>query len=187
MPPDVLVSGGAPPVRGRPRRALLALTLLALLATAALVADDAVRGREADALVARAAAAQAAITYADRRVAATVAYTMPLLESAAQPASVRTGLARLVEQEAAGQLPPVQRQRVDLARVRVLPWHGPQRRARDRLLSYLDARIGRLQAAAQDARVLFREDPEPDRRLAAARDALAAVAGEQRARSALPP
>jgi hypothetical protein len=185
VPPDVLVSGSER--LPRPRRALVGLALLALLATAAVVADDVARGREADALVTRAATAQEAVRYADSRVAATVAYTMPLLESAAQPASVRAGLARLVEQEAAGQVPPVQRQRAAVAAVRVLPWHDPQRRARALLLRYLDARVQRLQAAAQDARVLFREDPEPAARLDAARDALAEVADEQRARSALPP
>ena len=160
MQPDVLVSGSERPPR--PRRALVLLVLLALLATGAVVADDAVRRHEAAVLARQAGTAQDAVTYADGRVAATVHYTMPLLVSARQPAQVRAGLARLVEQEAAAQIAPVQRERAVLAAVRVLPWHGAQRRVRAVQLDYLDAEVRHLRAAAADARVLFRPDPGLD-------------------------
>lgn len=184
--PDVLVSGSERPPRSR--RTLVGLVLLALLATGVVVADDAVRRSEAAALVRRAAAAQDAVRYADGRVAATTHYTLPLLVSAAQPTQVRAGLARLVEREAAAQVAPVQRERAAVAEVRVLPWHGAQRRAQRALLAYLDARVQHLRAAAADVRVLFRSDPALAERLDQARAALLAASDDaNRVRQALAP
>ncbi len=178
-PQDVLESGGGP--RGRGGRLLL-LVPAALLSAALLL--DRQGDREVSALLDRAETGAAAVEYADGRVAGLVRYAAPALLSAQVDARVRSGLEDLVRAEAAGQVDDLRAERDAAAAVRVLPWHGRQRAARDRWVDYLDARVAYLEAVAADFDELYRPHPELLRARAAAGRAYRAVAPDEGARLA---
>jgi hypothetical protein len=185
---EVLGTDDPPAGRRRPalpggRRLVVPLVVAAVLL---VVADGAQGRRETDQLLTRVAAGEAAATYADRRLSGTVEYTSSQLSSPQVPAAVRAGLRRLVEGEAAGQVPALRRARVRLAAVRVLPWHEGQRQARAASVRLLDARTRRLQEVSRDLDRLYVRGREPDASARAARRALGRVASPRRVAGALP-
>ena len=177
---DVLASDAGPEGAGRrgPRGLLAALAVVALLL---VVGDRVVQEREVEALLHGVQAGQQASVYADRRLAGTVQYASGSLTSASVSPAVRADLRRLVQREAAGQLPPVQAARDDVARVRPLPWHGSVRAARDAALAHLDARLAHLRAVALDLRALYAPRPAVTSSAERARIAVGAVVPRDRA------
>ncbi len=137
--------------------ALLGLVVLAVLG------DGAARRHETGQLFDRVAAAQASLTYADRRLAGLVAYTSPQLSSPDAPPAVRQSLRAVLQDEAADRLPPLATRRDAVAGVRLLPWHGEERQARDDYLAYLDLRQQALREAAADLDVLYQRRPKTTR------------------------
>ena len=160
-----------------PRGLLAALAVVALLLVVGEVAQD----REVDALLRGVQAGQQASVYADRRLAGTVQYVSGSLTSASVPPAVRADLRRLVQREAAGQLPPLQAARDDVAKVRPLPWHGSVRTARASALAHLDARLGHLRAVASDLRALYAPRPAVTSSAERARAAVGALVPRDRA------
>jgi hypothetical protein len=154
------------------------LLLVAVVLGAGLVAGNAAaEHRELDALLTRVGDSQAAVAYSNRRVAATVDYTRPLLFGASVPARVRAGLQQLVAEAAAGQVDGVRQVRDQVAATSVLPWHRDLRRARAELVDYLDARVAYLRSVATDQDVLYMTNPDLELQLASARDAFLDASG----------
>ncbi len=172
--PDLLVGGSESGGR-RWRRLLLAG---ALAAGAAVAADSWQRDREADLLLDRAAAGRRAVDYADGRVLATLRYSSPAISSARVEPRVRQSLRDLVRQEAAGQVARIRDQRAAASQVLVLPWHGDERRAQQRWLAYLDARIAYVEEVAADFGALYRPHPQLRSTLDAAGEAYGRLADE---------
>lgn len=156
--PDVLESGTRRRTDGRAQR--LAAAVLALGLLGGFAVDRQARQAEFEALLAQAAAGQAAVAYADRRLGATVQYASPVLGSAQTSARVRESLQGLVEQEAAQQARVLRRQADASARVPVWPWHDAQRAARSAYVAHLHARAAYLEAVAGDFEVLYGRPPE---------------------------
>jgi hypothetical protein len=148
-----------------------------VLGAAGVVGNNVVERRELDRLLARVDSAQGTIAYSDRRVAATVDYTRPLLFGANVPANVRAGLQQLVADSAAGQVGAVEKERADAAEVSVLRWHRGLRRAKAALVAYLDVRVAYLRTVAGDSRTLYVVHPELAQSMARARTALRDAAG----------
>ena len=140
-------------------------------------ADSFLEQREADRLVARVGEVQSQIGYSQHRILSTVDYTRPLLFGASVTPTVQRGLEKLIEDTAAGQVPPLQRQRDRVANTTVLPWHRARQRARTALLAYLDVRIAYLRAVATEVDALYREHPELQPSFDAAQEAFRAMAG----------
>jgi hypothetical protein len=164
--------------RRRPRRVPTALVVLVvLIAIVAVGLNNVTEQRELDRLLARVASAQEAIAYSNRRVAATVDYTQPLLFGASVPARVRAGLQQLVADSAAGQVAGIRQERDAAARVAVVPWHRTMRAARAALVAYLDARVAYLRSITTDRHFLYVEHPELDRLLDDTRVAFRRAAG----------
>lgn len=177
--PDVLGTDPDEP-HAHPRRRLL-LAVLAGLALAAAVADQQVRAAEFDALLAQARAGQSAVSYADRRIGATVQYASPVLGSSDTLPRVRASLETIVEAEAGRQAEALHDQAAASAATRVLPWHGAQRKARHAYTAYLAAKAAYLQSVAADFDALYGRPPELAARLAAAASAYDAAAPGPRA------
>ena len=137
--------------------------------------------REVDALLRCVTSAQADVVYADSRILATVQYTSPQLFRPALRASLRASLEGLVQEAARESAAPLRGARAGCVAGTVLPWHHAQRRARERYLAYLDARLGYLRAVGADIDVLFVRHPALDRSLTAARDAVLAAVPADRA------
>ena len=158
----------------RPARRWPAVTLVALLlvGVAGVQADGRFAGRELDTLLERAQSGLSTVAYTERRIQGTVGYFSPALVSPTVEQSVRDSLQGIVREEAAGQVEAVRRQRDAAAGVRVLPWHGDERAARDELVAYLDGRIAYLQAVSQEFRQLFAPQPEQEAALTRVREAL---------------
>jgi hypothetical protein len=148
-----------------------------VLGVGCVAANNLLEGRELDSLLARVDSAQGTIGYSDRRVAATIAYSRPLLFSADTPPNVRTSLQQLVADSAAGQVGAVAKERADAAEVSVLRWHRGLRRAKAALLAYLDVRVAYLRTVAADSRSLYVVHPELAQSMARARTALRDAAG----------
>ena len=178
---DLLVSGSETAGRRWGRLVLAG----ALIMGAALAADSWQRDREADLLLDRAAAGSRAVDYADGRVLSTLRYSSPTILSARVEPRVRQSLRDLVRQEAAGQVARLRDQRAAAAEVLVLPWHGDERRAQQRWLAYLDARIAYVEEVAADFGALYRPHPELRTTLDAAGDAYRRLPDEQQRTEAL--
>ena len=171
---DLLASGS----QRRPRPGLrVAVATVLVLAVLGVLADRWQRGREVDALVARAAAGQEAVRYADGRVRAAQQYAAPALGGAGVPAGVRTSLEEVVRGAAGGRVADLREQRAATAGVAVLPWHGQQRTARQAYVGYLDLRTEYLAGIAADLDVLYRPHPELLAALERARSAYLHAAG----------
>lgn len=174
--------GVSPTVAPRPlrtarsRRRVLGVAVAALLAVAAAGADRALAHRELDGLLDRVRTGTESVTYADRRIAATVTYAGPALRSAAVAPRVRDSLAGIVAQTAAGTLPDLRDQRARAAATRVLPWHSRARRARAAWVAYLDAQLAYLAGVARDVDEIGRPHPGLGADLDAARQAYLAAA-----------
>jgi hypothetical protein len=148
-----------------------------VLGVGGVAANSVVEHRELDRLVARVLEAQDTIAYSEHRVAATVDYTLPLLFSGSVPARVRTGLQKLVQESAAGQVDGVAAEAARTRQVSVVRWHRALRRARAALATYLDARAAFLRSVSRDSHVLYVEHPELRALLDRAREAFHRAAG----------
>jgi hypothetical protein len=180
---EQLASGRDAPARRWPL--VLASTLLAVVVVV-LGADRAVTRHEVSALIAAAGDGQATAAYAERRVTATLSYASPQLTSAAVSAQVRASLADLVQDTARDQLPALADARARAADVSVLPWHHRARTARAASLRYLDARIARVRATADDFGALYLPQDRLTELRAEAIDAVVDAGGaEPRIRAAL--
>lgn len=177
-----LPAAGLPPRAPRRRWPWVALLLAAGLAVGAVVLDDALRRRESAALLDRAAAARSAVDYADAYIAATRGYTSPAVTSASVSDEVRASLRGIVQDSAAARLGGLRDQLGQAKDLRVLPWHGPQRAARERLVDYLAVRVGYVASVAEDFGELYRPHPELAAALADARAAFVELAPEQAGR-----
>jgi hypothetical protein len=166
---DVLTSGAeARPTRPTARR--LAVAAVALVVLAGFAVDRHVRQAEFEALMAQAAAGQAAIAYADRRVGATVQYASPVLGSPQTSPLLRADLQRLVQAEAGSQAAVLRDRHVAGARIDIWPWHEEQRDAQRAYAVYLAARADYLEEVSADFGVLYGRPPElADRLMDAAR------------------
>jgi hypothetical protein len=160
---------------------------LVVLALVGVAADDARRSSELGGVLDRVQQGNAAADYADRRLAATIEYAGPLLRAPDAPPDVRADLRRMVEREAAGQVPALQRARDRAAALRVLPWHAAEQRAQAASVRLLDARLQRLEEASRSIARLYQRLPEPDASEVAARRALEQVAPAGRVDAALRP
>jgi hypothetical protein len=188
---DVL-GNDAPPARwrgGRRARALggRVLVPLVVLALVGVGADDARRSSELGGLLDRVQQGNAAADYADRRLSATIEYAGPLLRAADAAPAVRADLRRMVQREAAGQVPALQRARDRTAALRVLPWHRSERRAQAASVRLLDERLKRLEEASRSIARLYQRLPEPDASERVARRALERVAPAGRVDAVLRP
>lgn len=176
MTAELLEAGPGRPVRGR---LLVAVLVAVLLAGYGLwQVDRRLADREVDALLERVAAGQSAVAYADRRIASTVTYAMPLLASASTTRAVRVSLQQLVQDAAAGQVGRLDAVASDVGRTRVLPWHGAVRRARAACARSLQAHAAHLGDVARDADALYARHPELERGRARARAALLRATGD---------
>lgn len=151
--------------------------VVGLLLVAVGAVDRRQRARELDRILARAAAAQATIGYADRRIAGTLSYVEPQVRRPATSPQVRASLRALVQGEADGQLAALRTRRAAVRDVAVWPWHRANVAAREQYVDYLDTRISYLLSVATDFSSLFRSHPELARSSEAARSALTAAAG----------
>ena len=151
------------------------MAALLVLVLAGYLLDGQLHDRELSRLLDRIGAAESTATYAEHRVAATVQYASPQLTSADVPPPVRRSLEQLVEAEAAGQVPVLQRAGDAAAGTTVLPWHRDVRTARDRYRSYAAHRLAVLRAGALDLGALRSPHPELDDERAAVRAALTAA------------
>jgi hypothetical protein len=151
---------------------------VALLIGLGLVAiNNVTESRELDRMLSRVHESLDTIAYADRRVAATVDYTRPLLFGANVPAHVRAGLQQLVADAAAGQVGAVEQERAKAAHLSVLAWHRDLRTAKRALVVYLDARVAYLRGVAANTHTLYVAHPELDQLLRDTRAAFADAVG----------
>ena len=158
----------------------MVVTVVVALGFLGYLGDHAVSGREADALLDRAVAAQGTVAYSNRRVAATVDYTRPQLFGPSVPARVRAGLKQLIADSARSQVASLRTERSSAAAVHVVGWHHQDVDARAALVRYLDARVAYLQSVAADPDVLYVEHPDLERLLDAARAAYRLIAPSAR-------
>jgi hypothetical protein len=135
------------PSRARRRWPLGVLVVLLALALIGKWADGQQRHHEFTALLAKTADAQATAIDAQRKVLSTRVYTMPLLVSSSS-ATVRSGLAQLIDDAAAKGRTELQKSRNAIASLAVLPWHHAMRAARRADLAYVDQRIADLDEVA---------------------------------------
>lgn len=112
--------------------------------------DRQLRQHEFQGLLDRTAQAQTTADNAARMVLSTRDYTMPLLVTSSS-ATVRAGLEKLVEQDAAKAALSIRAARDQLARVDVLPWHSSARAAHRTAVAYLDQRIADFERVASGA------------------------------------
>lgn len=162
---------GAAPDRARRRWPTVVAVAALVLGLGGVRADAALAEREVDELLARVDAGLSTVAYTERRIQGIVRYFSPALVSPGVEAGVRDSLQGIVREEAGGQVAAVQRHREAAVAVRVLPWHTAERRARDRWVAYLDARIAYLEAVSARFRRLYQPRPEQEAALAAAREA----------------
>jgi hypothetical protein len=144
---DVLGAGDDRP-RRRPVRFLSgAIVVVVVLVVAGSWADRLERGHEFEALSDTIAASQQNVSFAVNQVVSTRDYTMPLLVTSSS-ASVRAGLAKLIDQAAAKRVIDLQATRRQVDGVAIAPWHHADRQARADYVAYLDARIAAMQSMA---------------------------------------
>ncbi len=149
--PDVVSSASPDGPRGRwPTVVSVVVVVMVVLGLVARWADAREKQHEFKALLAAITNAQATAAAAQAVVFSTRTYTMPLLVSSSS-ATVRAGLAELIDQSAAKGATQLRRARVAISDVRVLPWHHQLRAARARYLDYLDAQLTALDDVARGA------------------------------------
>jgi hypothetical protein len=141
------IAGGAP-TRARARWPLAVLVVLLVVALTGRWADGQQRRHEFRALLAKTADAQATVLAAQAGVLSIRSYTMPLLVSSSS-ATVRSGLAQLIDQSAATGATSVRKARDAIAMLTLLPWHREMQSARRADLAYLDQRIADLDSVAK--------------------------------------
>lgn len=141
------ISHGSSRAPARWRR--LALALVVALGLGLVLVDDHQRGRETDALLDRVEAGQAAVTYADRRVAAMRQYLGPLLTSGGTTEPVRASMRELLFDAGEQVAERVRAERAAVAEIAILPWHHEQLEAQADYLAYLDARAAFLDVSGR--------------------------------------
>lgn len=141
--------GDGDPSRRR-RWPFIALALIVVAVSLGSWLDNESRHREFDALLAKAADAQAVAAAAQGAVLATRKYTMPLLVTSSS-AAVRTGLEELIDQSAAKGEDQLRDARDTLAKVSVLPWHHKMDDAKAAALAYFDRRLADFASVAGGA------------------------------------
>lgn len=139
---------GGLPARRRTRWLLGLLVVLLVVALVGRWADGQQRRHEFSTLLAKTADAQATVLAAQAEVLSIRSYTMPLLVSSSS-ATVRSGLAQLIDQSAATGATSLREARDAIARLTELPWHHEMRSARRADLAYLDQRIADLESIAK--------------------------------------
>ncbi|MGH8890060.1 MAG: hypothetical protein ACRDV3_09955 [Acidothermaceae bacterium] len=127
----------------------VALTAV-LLALVAHWTNGQLRQHEFNTLLGAAADAQSTGDAAAAEVLSTRAYTMPLLVSSSS-ATVRAGLEQLIEQSAATGVATLQKERDQIAKVNLVPWHTGLRDARRADLAYVDQRIADFEQVVDGA------------------------------------
>jgi hypothetical protein len=105
---------------------------------------------ESHMLATRTSDAQATAEAARAAVLSTRQYTMPLLVSSSS-ATVRAGLAKLVEDDAAHQATLLEQARTELDDTTILPWHHALWDKKKAAVSAVDVQITALDAAAHGA------------------------------------
>jgi hypothetical protein len=138
---------GAPRGRGRFRLLGSAVVVVVVLAVAGSWADRLERGHEFDALTDTIDSSQQSVSFAVQQLVSTRNYTMPLLVTSSS-ATVRAGLAKLIDEAAQKRVVDLETQRHRVDSVAILPWHSAERRARADYVAYLDARIAAMQSMA---------------------------------------
>jgi hypothetical protein len=122
------------------------------------VLDARARDREVAELLSAVEAGEAAVTYAERRVAAMVAYASPALWSSGTPPRARQDLEQVVQEAAGAGADRVRELAAEVGGTNVLPWHRGVETARDSYAIHLRERATYLGRVAEDMRVLFEGD-----------------------------
>jgi hypothetical protein len=143
---DVIENTG----RRQRRWPLLAVVIVVATALLARFADAQVKHHEAHLVALRAADAQATAKAARAVVLSTRQYTLPLLVTSSS-ATVRAGLAKLIDDEAARQAKKLQQARDAVRNTAILPWHHDLWDRKKATVSAIDAQIAALDAASHGA------------------------------------
>lgn len=143
---DVIEEAG----RRRSRWPLLAIVIVVVAVLAGRWTDLEFKQHETRLLDSRAANAQATAEAARATVLSTRQYTMPLLVSSSS-ATVRAGLAKLIDDEAARQETKLEQARNDLRATTILPWHHALWERKKAEVSAVNVQITALDAAAHGA------------------------------------
>jgi hypothetical protein len=146
----------------KPARTWLRLSVvIVIVLLVAQWGDRQLRQHEFQTLLDRSAQAQTTVTDAAAMVLSTRQYTMPLLVTSSS-ATVRAGLEKLVEQDAAKAALRIRTARDQVARLDVLPWHSSARAAHRAALAYLDQRIADFDRVAAGADLSLLDSPEAE-------------------------
>jgi hypothetical protein len=155
QPPDSVdtIGGGddrpyRPRFHGTGKRWLgSAIAVVVVLAVAGSWADRLERGHEFEELSDTIAASQQNVSFAVSQVVSTRDYTMPLLVTSSS-ATVRAGLAKLIDQAAAQRVVDLEATKRRVDGVAIVPWHHADRQARAEYVAYLNSRIAAMQSMA---------------------------------------
>lgn len=154
---------------------LTALAVVLVLAAVAgfLVWSDQQKGAANESLSAAVFEAQERARVGEGRVMSTLTYASPMIWSTQVPEDVQAGLRALVERSATDAAAALAEIADSVAGIRLLPWQGPQQRARDAVLDLIVAERTRFDRIAADARqigpVLAEARPSEEEALAALR------------------
>jgi hypothetical protein len=132
---------------GRARLVGTATVIVVVLAASGSWADRLARNHEFDALTTTIDSSQQSVSFDVQQLVSTRSYTMPLLVTSSS-ATVRAGLAKLIDQAAKDRLVDLQAQRRRVDGVFIVSWHHAERKARAAYVAYLDARIAIMASMA---------------------------------------
>lgn len=143
---DILEQAG----RRQRRSPLLAVVIAVVVVLAGRWSDYQFQHHEAHLLTSRAADAQGTAVAARAAVLSTRQYTLPLLVTSSS-ATVRAGLAQLIDDEAARQAEKLRRARDAVQRTTILPWHHGLWDRKKAEVSAIDVQIAALDAVSHGA------------------------------------
>lgn len=143
---DVIEESG----RRRRRWPVLAVVIAVVVVLAGRWTDSEFKQHETHLLAARAANAQAIAEAARAVVLSTRQYTLPLLVSSSS-ATVRSGLAQLIDDEAARQKAKLQQARDAVENTTILPWHHALWDRKKAEVATIDVQLRALDAASHGA------------------------------------
>ncbi len=138
------------PGRRRRRWPLVAVVIAIVVVLASRWTDSQLRQHESRLLSSRTADAQATAAAARAAVLSTRQYTMPLLVSSSS-ATVRAGLAQLIDNEAADQEARLRHARDALENTTILPWHHAIWDRKKAEVTEINVQLGALAAASHGA------------------------------------
>lgn len=170
---DVISDGSTE--RRRRRWPVVVLAIVVVVALAASWGDHLRQRAEFHSLLSKTADVQATASAARLAVLSTRQYTMPLLVSSSS-ATVRSGLAKLVDDSAARGAADLRAARRTVAATTILPWHHGLRDAKRADLAYLDQRIADFDHVAHGADLALLASPAAGAAATAASAALQSVA-----------